>query len=322
MPKQSQNKPIDMQEIPVDLSRVKDTLTSTYHSWIIRDNSHDSLKIEDFLDEKLSSTESSLIRAAIERGGAYVNGRRIHPGESMRDAVKVEFYAPKSEELDIHKCYPKLTAEHIIFEDNDLIAVFKPPGLPSIPSREQQVCSVKDSLKEYLKREPHMPSRIDTSTSGLIVASKSKRMHARLQQIYEQRRVKKYYRLQIDGVLPRKTLTVDAAIGFHDAHPVLRRVSPSEGKAAKTIFSQLRADGDTSLVQAQPVTGRTHQIRVHTAAIGLPITGDNFYGGRPAETLHLLSYSATFEHPITNEKLTITVPDNHLPEWARASNET
>jgi len=244
----------------------------------------------------------------------------------LSQPCKVEYFEPKIGFAEMETLYPVFHPEqHVIYEDDDLIAVFKPAGLPSKPSKEQQKFSLLASLERYAGRRLHLPSRLDAATAGLIIASKTKRAHAPLQQSFERRQIHKHYLLETEGRVDWKRRTVNAAIDRDPRHPVLRRTVADGGKKAVTRFVLLCASTFTSdgrehsaaVLLAEPLTGRTHQIRVHSASLGLPIIGDAFYGGIPDKDLHLLSYRLQMPHPLTGRPLSIELPPALLPEWAR-----
>jgi 23S rRNA-/tRNA-specific pseudouridylate synthase len=93
-------------------------------------------------------------------------------------------------------------------------------------------------------------------------------------------------------------------------------IQPSKGRVAKTLWEKKEElAGLFSLLTVSPKTGRTHQIRVHAAAGGIPIIGDNFYGGREAASLCLVSYAIEFKHPLTNQHIAVDLPQHLTPDW-------
>jgi 23S rRNA-/tRNA-specific pseudouridylate synthase len=212
--------------------------------------------------------------------------------------------------------------------------------------------------------ELHMPSRLDCCTAGLVVSSVSQRMHAPLQRLFERHQIRKSYLLEATCAqrLDWKVLLVERPIGDDPLHSLLRRVS-DDGQSASTEFRVLcsssyceaplereeggggakgleeerpetrAAERPSVVLEAFPLTGRTHQIRVHAAHLGLPILNDEFYQGertapdpedagdafarRYPPRLRLLSYQLAFRHPFTGRELNFQVPNELLPNWAR-----
>lgn len=239
---------------------------------------------------------------------------------------KIEYYEPKFPLDEASSIYAQFSPDWIVWEDAWLIVTYKPSHLPTTPSKEQRFYNLKTYLDVHLKTELHFPSRLDMSTQGLVIASKHEGMHAPLQQLFEKREVQKKYLLFTDGSLNTSPMTVSDPIGKTSLHPVLRATNGKGAKEAVTVFESLCAgfvqDGKCeavlgNFIEASPLTGRTHQIRVHAASIGCAVCGDKFYNGAISDGLCLLSHKLSFVHPFTEEKLAITVPERLCPDWAR-----
>ncbi len=255
-------------------------------------------------------------------GGIFVNGIEAKGDLSLPFPCRLEYYEPRFDFTDPYSYFPKFSADWIVYEDADLIGVFKPEKLPSMPAREQKHFCLKSYVENHLGQKVHMPSRLDMSTTGLVLMSKSPDLHDRLQRIFEKRRIEKFYLLETAASVDFSTLTVDSSIGKDPDHPVLRKPVTEGGKPATTEFTVLGhshvGTSPTTLIEARPRTGRTHQIRVHAFYSGFPIVGDKFYEGIDAPCLHLLSYKAILPHPRSGERIEIVVPKRLLPEWALA----
>ncbi|HWW63067.1 MAG TPA: RluA family pseudouridine synthase [Thermoanaerobaculia bacterium] len=155
---------------------------------------------------------------------------------------------------------------NIIKETTDWVAVDKPAGMPTQPARDRKERSLEELLRARF-RTIYLVHRIDTGTSGVVVFARSREAAARLSELFATRSVRKTYLAAIDG-------TIDGE---------LRIETPIEGKDAVTIVRP-RADG---LVEAEILTGRTHQIRIHLASVGHAVRGDRRYGGSNAPRLML-----------------------------------
>ncbi len=218
----------------------------------------------------------------------------------------------------------------VIFEDNDLLVVNKPAGLNThAPSRY-----AGEGLYDWLRhREPRWAAlaiihRLDKETSGAIVFSKTSLANRSLTEQFTQREARKKYLLLTDRPVRQKEFTVKSALvrvgekyvsrplhaGSDLAETRFRLLAPAEvHRFTSTLGFGLRAldlvnVGSYSLLEAQPLTGRTHQVRVHAADQGLPILGDALYGGTPAPRVCLHAVELTLRHPGSGLEMTFRAP--------------
>jgi tRNA pseudouridine32 synthase/23S rRNA pseudouridine746 synthase len=221
-------------------------------------------------------------------------------GVSMEDNLLLENVAEKKE----------LT---IIYEDDVLIVVDKPTEFLSVPGKE-----IKDAVFTRIKEKyptatgPLIVHRLDMSTSGILVLTKTKEANAFLQSQFINRTIKKRYVAVLDGVLKSKKgkITLPIRVDLDDRPKQL--VDFKYGKHAETIWETIHTEQGKTRVYFYPITGRTHQLRVHAAhknGLNTPIIGDDLYG-KKAKRLHLHAEFIEFFHPTTKEKMSFTVaPD-------------
>lgn len=244
-------------------------------------------RLDLFACEKFSDYSRSFFKTLIENGAVLVNQKIPHKaGLKLKKAdVVTIMFAPlttkriyKQEELE------KLGIE-IIHRHSDFLVIYKPAGiLVHPPSAKSDVLCVTDWVVGLCKEtqyvgyvdRPGIVHRLDKDTSGLLLIALSNQAHAKLSQLFKQRAIQKTYLAVVKGH-PEKTGTVDLALG---RHPVVRnKIAPlKNGRPSVSHYTVVDYFEDTTLVEVKPVTGRTHQIRVHLAAIGHPLIGDTTYG--------------------------------------------
>ncbi len=307
------------------LDIVNDTLRTRYWCWTYLTSEGSPRRLMEVLERELSSIPKDSWPERFDFGGIYINGHPALSDQALSFPCRVEYYEPKFPISEAPHIYPEVTEKAIIYSDGDIAIAYKPASLSSMPAKEQRHYSLKKSLERLLGMTIHMPSRLDVSAQGLVLVSTASRAHAPLQQAFESRRVTKRYLCATTGVCPWDTRIERGLIGRDPLHPVLR-ISPSkQGQTAETIFTNLgverSSDQDVVVLCAQPVTGRTHQIRVHAAANALPLFGDKFYGGHGASYLHLVSSYISFLHPIDGRRVECLVPTRFQRDWMRSSIE-
>jgi tRNA pseudouridine32 synthase/23S rRNA pseudouridine746 synthase len=305
------------------LDIVNDTLRTRYWSWTYLTSEGSPKRLIEVLHRELSSIPKDSWPERFDFGGIYINGHPALLDQALPFPCRVEYYEPKFSISEAPRIYPTVTESAIIYSDGDIAIAYKPASLSSMPAKEQRHYSLKSSLEKLLGVTIHMPSRLDVSAQGLVLVSTAPRAHAPLQQAFESRRVTKRYLCAAAGVCPWDTRVERGLIGRDPLHPVLR-VSPAhQGQTAETIFTKLGVESSSGqevvVLCAQPVTGRTHQIRVHAAANALPLLGDKFYGGHDASYLHLVSSYISFLHPIDGRVVECEVPVEFERDWMRSS---
>lgn len=206
-----------------------------------------------------------------------------------------------------------IKALEVVYEDEWLVAVNKPAGVLSVPGIVGGTSVQQWLREEYLRcNELFVVHRLDMATSGVLVAAKSMEVYKAMQALFASRDVKKEYIALLDGVPSVKAGTINLPLAAdYDARP-RQKVDFHKGKEAVTRYEVLDVVGyegkQCALVRFEPLTGRTHQLRVHSAykeGLDVPIVGDALYG-RLADRLMLHAASLEFRHPMTGEKISIT----------------
>ena len=194
-----------------------------------------------------------------------------------------------------------------VYHDEDVLVLNKPSGLLSVPGRKQ---AHKDSLQSRAQ-ESHPTAttvhRLDMETSGLIVMALNKASHVSLSRQFEQRQVEKQYIARVYGHLARESGVIEAPLICDWPNRPKQMVDDEKGKKALTHWSVLDKEEFTTLVQLKPVTGRSHQLRVHMLHIGHPIVGDQLYAEGDAlawsDRLELHSQQLKFIHPVSAQEM-------------------
>jgi 23S rRNA pseudouridine955/2504/2580 synthase/23S rRNA pseudouridine1911/1915/1917 synthase len=188
----------------------------------------------------------------------------------------------------------------IIYEDDDLLISNKPPHLPVIPDRFEGRYNLRDLINKFRQKEKAnkiwVVHRIDADTSGLVMFTKSEHMHREINSLFEDRKIEKYYLAVVEGVLKQKEGIIDRPI----LKTARRMLIDKKGKPSQTFYNVIEQFDGFSLLQLKPLTGRTHQIRVHLKDIGCPLAVDPLYGKRSEIGLNHLKnnyHSKPFETP-------------------------
>jgi 23S rRNA pseudouridine1911/1915/1917 synthase len=208
----------------------------------------------------------------------------------------------------------------VVYEDDWLMIVSKPAGMPTHPTASLRSATLVNRLLGMGRAlssagdqdRPGIVHRLDAGTSGLMVVAKDDRVHAALAEMFQRHAIDRGYLALVRGDIDHAELTIDAPLGRDRARI---RVRPGTGKQASTEVRVRERLPRATLVEARPRTGRTHQIRVHLAAIGHPVLGDRRYGGGGDDATalgltrpFLHSWRISFDHPMTDMQIDLEEP--------------
>lgn len=248
---------------------------------IIIDKAHDGMLLREYLKNVLCISHSLLSSLKTESDGIMLNGQHVTVRAVIRGGDLLSVKTSDSTSSDIEPVDMPLD---IIYEDDGILAVSKPPSVPTHPSIKHRSDTLANAVMFYLGKSCENAvfraiTRLDKDTSGVVLLAKNAYTAAALTGMMQSGRISKQYCAVVSGI-PPEHFTVEANIKRTAESIITREVcGDDEGKYAKTEFIRLSRGEHFSLVRAIPFTGRTHQIRVHLAHSGYPIAGDSLYGG-------------------------------------------
>ena len=276
---------------------------------------HDGKLLRQFLQTDLRLSSKEIKHIKFLENGLTVNGERV----TVRRVLKAgDLLCIASEDTETAPIKPVDLPIKILYEDAHLVVPAKPADMPTHPSHDHYDDTVANALAyRYAKNgEPFVfrpVNRLDRNTSGLLLIARNRTAAGRLSEAMKSGKIRKSYLAILDGEMPLGEGVIDACLHRTQESIILREVcSPDAPDAdpSRTEYRVLAVENGHTLVEAHPITGRTHQLRVHFAYIGHPLTGDDLYG-TPSDAIarHALhARTLAFPHPVTNEVLKITAP--------------
>lgn len=263
-------------------------------------------RLDQYVADSVKGLSRSKANKLIKSGNILVNKALLTPDYKVRkgDTVTVEVPLEPSVALRAENIPLK-----IVFEDEEILVIDKPFGLVVHPTADHPSGTLVNAVLSHLKEidddsfRPGIVHRLDKDTSGLIVVAKTQASLENLKNQFKGRFVEKRYTALVGGVVAKEKGTIQGKI---DRHPKFKQkfIVSETGKEATTEYKVQRRFEKFTLLELKPLTGRTHQLRVHLAHIGHPIIGDRLYGGRmllPRQFLH--ASSLQIDHPQTGERL-------------------
>jgi len=296
-----------------------ETTFSSPKLWRLEVDHHSAgQRLDQFLASRLQELSRGAWRKVVDLGGVHHNGRRIRRCSTLVEAGdRVEVY------LDGRSLDPfRLAADDFVYRDEYLVAINKPAGIETQPTHARFAGTLYEALGTWLRDQPTkrrgdpevgMIQRLDRDTSGLLVFSIHPRAHKALTRAFTERTAHKSYLALVQGRIPSETGEFRSLLARSRKGNLVKTV-PAGGKEAITRYRLIAAGEKASLVLVEPLTGRSHQIRVHFAEAGYPLLGDLRYGG-PSECCsiaiarqQLHAWRLSFPHPVHGSPLTLEAP--------------
>lgn len=277
----------------------------------------DSGTVKDFLVKKLHLSSKLITHLKSLDDGILLNGVRVtvravmQKGDVLTLKLRDEAESDSLLPVDLHF--------DILYEDEDILAVSKPAGMPTHPSLNHYDDTLANAVAFYYKKkgEPFVfraANRLDGDTSGVLLIAKNRCAAANLSLALKNGEVKKTYLALLSAIPEKKSDRITSYIRRKEGSVLLREATETKEGAdlAVTDYTVIGTGEGVALVRVSLLTGRTHQIRVHMQSIGCSLLGDYLYGDEstfPRQALH--AFSLSFPHPMKKERITVTAP---LPE--------
>ena len=263
------------------------------------------IKIRDYL-KRYVGLSTSLI-AKVKFDNVILNGEPVHMRAIVKNGDTITINLPEEDSENIE---PINIPIEILYEDEYIIAVNKPMNMPVHPCRGNSLPTLANAIRYYIG-SPFVfraVNRLDRDTSGIVIIAKNQLSAAKLCTTMKNKHFDKKYIAIVEGKIKSDSGVINAPIVREHEGSIKRIVRP-DGKESITEYRLLGlTDDGNSIVELKPLTGRTHQIRVHMSYIGHPLVNDFLYGNRvEGKSYYLQCNSITFPHPRNNEPITISI---------------
>jgi 23S rRNA pseudouridine1911/1915/1917 synthase len=280
-----------------------------------------SIRLDIFISQKLSLTRSKT-QKLIKQSFITVNSKTVRASYLLNetDEILIDETAINQEPESLDTPLDKDI--EIIYEDNDLAIINKPPGLVVHPNYHQKTNTLVDIIKHKFKTLSQLNGadragivhRLDKFTEGLMIITKNDNTHEKISQMFKDRKITKKYYAVVKGNLANDELEISLPIGRHKTKRKQMSTAAclkSKAKDAITFIKVLKRYQTKTLLEITPKTGRTHQIRVHLAHIGHPVLGDPLYSKKSNKTQSgqlLQAFHLSFLHPVINKQMSFELP--------------
>ena len=290
---------------------------------LVVDENNDGVRLDLYLSELYEGVSRSKIQNSIKSGNVFVNGQSKKASYLLKDGDNIEFETLVPDE--VIKIEPENIPLNIIWEDDNMAVVNKPSGMLTHPTALETSGTLVNALLykygenlsdlngEFRRGIVH---RLDRNTSGLLMIAKNNKTHEYLANLIKNHELTKKYHAILKGVYPKDEDIIEEPISRHKTQPHKMAVSP-DGKPSKTILKVIERFDEATYVELTLVTGRTHQIRVHTSYKKYPVYNDTLYGAGEGKVKTdeqvLQSYYLKFAKPNSDEIIELEIePDEKL----------
>ncbi len=262
-------------------------------------------RIDKYLHGRFRNLSRHFLQNAIRSGAVKVNGQPVKPSFKLSHRDVIEFVMPEPEKKEIE---PEDIPLDVLYEDDDLIVLNKPPDLIVHPARGNKHGTLVNALAHYSEQlssglgefRPGIVHRLDRNTTGVMVVTKHDGAQWKVAKQFELRQVEKSYLAIVHGTPELTADRIDAPLGVHPKIREKYSIRPETGKEAVTFYEVIEAFRGFSLIHCKPRTGRTHQIRVHLSHLNHPIVADEMYGGKLVYPWQLADAEPAVEEPVIN----------------------
>jgi len=279
-------------------------------------------RLDKFLVIRFPGYSRTLLQKLVKEEHVRLNGKASRPGRQLSIGDRVDVHLP---ELTRPYARPENIPLDVLYEDDVLAVINKPTNLTVHPGSGQRNGTLANALSYHFGElsnvqgslRPGIVHRLDKNTTGVMLVAKDDKHHHLLAGQFRIRTVTKEYRAICHGVVEFDSDLISLPIGSDRHRPMRMAVRHDIGKASESFYEVLERYSRVTYVRVFPRSGRTHQIRVHLAALGHPIVADPLYGGKIGEFRGLVdrqmlhAHRLTFRHPVSGEEVTFVAP---IPE--------